>query len=241
MPAAWRGCSPTTWRRRPTSCDAALRDFKRGVRARVRRPRPPLRPRSRGPRARARELDRRAHRLLRPARPPHGPPPERPHRVSPALGSRDAPRQPRSSLRAQRLHGAREHPAGSGGGMDQAIILGAQAGYASRIDFHPLRLTPTAVPADWQFIVAWSLVHAEKSGAARQAYNERTQQCDEARRLVAARLGQPADITYPALLAAASVEELLQVAGGAPPPPLPPPVPPPGAPGGRPAPGAGAP
>ncbi len=102
----------------------------------------------------------------------------------------------------------------AGGGMDQAIILGAQAGCASRIDFHPLRLTPTAVPADWQFIVASSLVHAEKSGAARQAYNERTRQCDEARRLVATRLGQREDIAYPALLAAAPVEELLQVAGG---------------------------
>jgi len=101
----------------------------------------------------------------------------------------------------------------AGGGMDQAIILGAQAGCASRIDFHPLRLTPTAVPAGWQFIVAWSLVHAEKSGAARQAYNERTQQCDAARRLVAARLGKPEDTAYPALLAAASVEELLKVAG----------------------------
>ncbi len=102
----------------------------------------------------------------------------------------------------------------AGGGMDQAIILGARAGCASRIEFHPLRLTPTPVPARWHFIVAWSLVHAEKSGAARQAYNERTQQCDEARRVVAARLGQPEDITYPALLAAAPVEELLQVAGG---------------------------
>src|SRR6266705_6022556 len=102
----------------------------------------------------------------------------------------------------------------AGGGMDQAIILGAQAGCASRIDFHPLRLTPTAVPADWQFIVAWSLVHAEKSGAARQAYNERTRQCDEARRLVATRLGQREDIAYPALLAAAPVEELLEVAEG---------------------------
>ncbi len=119
-----------------------------------------------------------------------------------------------ASLELMELLGKGERYVGTaGGGMDQAIILGAQAGYASRIDFHPLRLTPTAVPADWQFIVAWSLVHAEKSGAARQAYNERTQQCDEARRLVAARLGQPADITYPALLAAAPVEELLQVAG----------------------------
>src|SRR5213596_2688889 len=101
----------------------------------------------------------------------------------------------------------------AGGGMDQAIILGARAGCASRIDFHPLRLTPTAVPADWQFLVAWSLVPAEKSGAARQAYNERTHECDEARRLEAMRLGQRDDITYPALLAAASVEQLLELAG----------------------------
>src|SRR5256886_647440 len=101
----------------------------------------------------------------------------------------------------------------AGGGMDQAIILGAQPGCASRIDFHPLRLTPTAVPADWRFIVAWSLVHAEKSGAAQQAYNERTRQCDEARRLMAGRLGRPEDITYLALLAAAPVEEPPEVAG----------------------------
>ncbi|HXO86169.1 MAG TPA: hypothetical protein VN803_11665, partial [Gemmatimonadales bacterium] len=100
----------------------------------------------------------------------------------------------------------------AGGGMDQAIILGAQAGCASRIDFQPVRLTPTAVPADWKFIVAWSMVRAEKSGAARQAYNERPLQCDEARRLVAARLGRPADTTYAALLAASSVAQLLEVA-----------------------------
>src|SRR5258705_6365790 len=101
----------------------------------------------------------------------------------------------------------------AGGGMDQSIILGAQAGCASRIDFHPLRLTPTTVPADWQFLVAWSLVHAEKSGAARQAYNERPRQADEARRLVAARLGLPEDTTDPALLAAAPVARLLELAG----------------------------
>jgi len=100
----------------------------------------------------------------------------------------------------------------AGGGMDQAIVLGARAGCASRIDFHPLQLTPTAVPADWQFFVAWSLVHAEKSGAAQQAYNERTRQCDEARRLVAARLGRREDISYPDLLAAAPVAELLETA-----------------------------
>ena len=117
------------------------------------------------------------------------------------------------SLELMELLGKGERYVGTaGGGMDQAIILGARAGCASRIDFHPLRLSPTPVPADWQFIVAWSLVHAEKSGAARQAYNERTRGSDVARRLVAGRLGQPEDITYSALLAAAAVEQLLEVA-----------------------------
>jgi galactokinase len=119
-----------------------------------------------------------------------------------------------ASLELMDLLGRGERYVGTaGGGMDQAIILGARAGCASRIDFHPLRLTPTAVPAGWQFIVAWSLVHAEKSGPARQAYNERPRQCDEARRLVAARLGQREDITYPGLLGAAPVEQLLALAG----------------------------
>src|SRR2546422_4484633 len=117
------------------------------------------------------------------------------------------------SLELMELLGRGERYVGTaGGGMDQAIILGARAGCASRIDFHPLRLTPTAVPADWRFIVAWSLVHAEKSGAARQAYNERTRQCDAARRLVATRIRRPEDTTYPALLAATSVDELLKAA-----------------------------
>src|SRR5690348_12917402 len=101
----------------------------------------------------------------------------------------------------------------AGGGMDQAIILGARAGYATRIDFHPLRLTPTPVPADWGFVVAGSLVPAEKSGAARQAYNERTRQCEEARRIVAKRVCRREDVSYPAMLAAAPLEDLVAAAG----------------------------
>ncbi len=67
-----------------------------------------------------------------------------------------------------------------GGGMDQAISLTALAGHASRIDFAPLRLHPIAVPSGWRFVVADTLTRAEKSGAARQAYNERTTECREA-------------------------------------------------------------
>ena len=134
--------------------------------------------------------------------------------VAIALAIMHANRVTMASLELMELLARGERYVGTaGGGMDQAIILGARAGCASRIDFHPLRLTPTAVPTGWQFIVAWTLVHAQKSGAARQAYNERAQQGDEARRLVASRLGLPADTPYLALLAEASVEALLKEAG----------------------------
>src|SRR5881397_815433 len=130
--------------------------------------------------------------------------------VAMALALMHANRVTVPSLELMELLGRGERYVGTaGGGMDQAIILGARAGCASRIDFHPLRLTPTAVPADWRFIVAWSMVHAEKSGAAQQEYNERPRQCDEARRLVAARLGHREDTSYPAVLAAAPVATLL--------------------------------
>ena len=97
----------------------------------------------------------------------------------------------------------------AGGGMDQAISLGARAGHAARIDFNPVRLTQVRVPDGWRFIVAWSLVQAEKSGPAQRAYNERTHQTAEARRLVADRLGLGDIASYAPLLAARPIEDLL--------------------------------
>ena len=69
-----------------------------------------------------------------------------------------------------------------GGGMDQAASLCGAKGHALRIDFDPLRLTPVPVPEGWRWVVASSLARAEKSGAAREAYNERRAQCGEALR-----------------------------------------------------------
>jgi galactokinase len=93
-----------------------------------------------------------------------------------------------------------------GGGMDQAISLGGRAGHALRIDFAPLRLTPVAVPADWRFVVADTLVRAEKSAAARDAYNTRVAQCREAlARFRAANPDVPCD-SYAELLTALSAE-----------------------------------
>jgi len=65
----------------------------------------------------------------------------------------------------------------AGGGMDQAISLGGRAGHALVIDFNPVRMQATPMPGDWRFVVANTLVMAEKSGAAREAYNARTREC----------------------------------------------------------------
>ena len=67
-----------------------------------------------------------------------------------------------------------------GGGMDQAACLHGVAGHALRIEFEPLRVTAVAVPEGWRWVVASSLVRAEKSAGAREAYNERARQCREA-------------------------------------------------------------
>jgi galactokinase len=104
----------------------------------------------------------------------------------------------------------------AGGGMDQAISLGARAGHATRIDFNPLRLSHTALPTDWRFVVAWSLVHAEKSGAAQRTYNERTRETAEARAIVVRGFGLPPATSYAELLAAQPLAALLDAASALP-------------------------
>ena len=81
-----------------------------------------------------------------------------------------------------------------GGGMDQAACLHGVAGHALRIEFEPLRVTAVAVPEGWRWVVASSLVRAEKSAGAREAYNERARQCREA-------LGGVGGLTYRELVA----------------------------------------
>lgn len=104
----------------------------------------------------------------------------------------------------------------AGGGMDQAISIGARAGHATRIGFNPLRLSHTVLPTDWRFVVAWSLVHAEKSGAAQRAYNERTRETAQARATIARHLGLSPTTTYAELLAARPVAMLLDAASALP-------------------------
>jgi galactokinase len=58
-----------------------------------------------------------------------------------------------------------------GGGMDHAAVLGSRAGCASLISFNPVAIRHIPIPPEWAFLVANSLVRAEKSGAVRDRYN----------------------------------------------------------------------
>jgi galactokinase len=104
-----------------------------------------------------------------------------------------------------------------GGGMDHAVILCAQAGYALGVSFAPLHIRPVSVPQDWVFLVAHSGGVAEKSGPAQATYNARTRECREALVTVWAALGKgdPPERDYRPLLEAADSEHLLRVGADA--------------------------
>jgi galactokinase len=89
-----------------------------------------------------------------------------------------------------------EHYVGTrGGGMDQAICVGAQRDRASLIEFDPLRLTPVPIPGDWRLIIASSLIKSEKSATRREAYNSRRLDCEEALQAVLAHLDTPRPVS----------------------------------------------
>lgn len=75
------------------------------------------------------------------------------------------------------------------GGMDQAACLLGRAGHALRIDFDPLRVRAVPIPSGVALVVCHSLVDAQKSGAARVAYNQRVAECRLACRVLERVLG----------------------------------------------------
>lgn len=70
-----------------------------------------------------------------------------------------------------------------GGGMDQAIAFLARKGCAQLIEWDPLKATPTALPPNIYFVIANSLVKANK--AATHDYNQRVIECRLACRILA--------------------------------------------------------
>ena len=60
-----------------------------------------------------------------------------------------------------------------GGGMDHAAVLASRPGCALLVNFAPVSVRPVPIPCTWSFLVAHSLIRAEKSGALRAEYNAR--------------------------------------------------------------------
>lgn len=61
-----------------------------------------------------------------------------------------------------------------GGAMDHVAILASRARFATFIEcFAPLKIAHVPIPPDWRFLIAHSLVSAEKSAAVRSEYNAR--------------------------------------------------------------------
>lgn len=114
---------------------------------------------------------------------------------------------------AERMARAERYVGVESGGMDQAICLLGRDGHALKLDFAPLRAEALPCPGDWRFVVAHSLVEADKSGAAREAYNQRRAECAAALELLLASgelQGEPR--SYRGLLEVHGAEKLAWIA-----------------------------
>ena len=98
----------------------------------------------------------------------------------------------------------------AGGAMDQAACIAGRPRVALRVDFDPLTLTPMPMPDNWRFVIAHSLVEAEKAGSVQAACSARIEQC---RRILS--VLQAADVrgseSYRHLLASHDHDALLRL------------------------------
>ena len=115
---------------------------------------------------------------------------------------------------AEELAEAERYVGTRGGGMDQAVCLAADAGSALLVGFDPLVVEAVPIPHAWRFVIASSLVRAEKSSGARAEYNLRREQVEEALAEVSRALGAPGEgqLTFRDLLARHDAAELIGVA-----------------------------
>jgi galactokinase len=98
-----------------------------------------------------------------------------------------------------------------GGAMDQAACIAGTPRTALKVEFDPLQLTSIPLPEGWQFIVAHSLVEADKSGAAEPACRARIAECGTVLSTLR-RAGLAGSESYSTLVRAYECEELLAAA-----------------------------
>ncbi|XP_075506603.1 galactokinase-like [Primulina tabacum] len=75
------------------------------------------------------------------------------------------------------------------GGMDQAISVMAQSGFAALIDFNPIHATEVQLPAGGTFVIAHSLAESQKAVTAATNYNNRVVECRLASIVLGIKLG----------------------------------------------------
>jgi galactokinase len=114
---------------------------------------------------------------------------------------------------AEELAEAERYVGTRGGGMDQAVCLAARVGAALRVGFDPLCVESVPVPTDWRFVIASSLIRAEKSAGMRAEYNLRREQVEHALAEVSGVLaqGREGEPSYRDLKGRHDATELLDV------------------------------
>jgi len=100
---------------------------------------------------------------------------------------------------------AERHVGVESGGMDQAVIVFAEAGSALRIDFQPAGRRQVPLPAGLRLVAAYSGEDSAKGGNARDAYNERVVGARIAAAMLAGQIGVDVD-NPPALASVAGMD-----------------------------------
>ncbi|XP_057957905.1 galactokinase [Malania oleifera] len=101
------------------------------------------------------------------------------------------------------------------GGMDQAISVMAQSGFAELIDFNPIRATDVQLPAGGSFVIAHSLAESQKAVTAATNYNNRVVECRLAAIVLSIKLGMKPQEAISAVKTLSDVEGLCVSFAGA--------------------------
>ncbi|XP_028112570.1 galactokinase-like isoform X2 [Camellia sinensis] len=109
-------------------------------------------------------------------------------RKRPRLGWDIAPQALKKEI-AQLTCECERHIGTQSGGMDQAISVMAQSGFAELIDFNPIRATDVQLPAGGSFVIAHSLAESQKAVTAATNYNNRVVECRLAAIVLGIKLG----------------------------------------------------
>ncbi|KAL6526469.1 galactokinase [Orobanche gracilis] len=100
------------------------------------------------------------------------------------------------------------------GGMDQAISVMAQSGFAALIDFNPIRATEVQLPAGGAFVIAHSLAESQKAVTAATNYNNRVVECRLASIVLGVKLGMSAEEAITKVKTLSDVEGLCVLFAG---------------------------